>query len=184
MYFHDSHLCYSLRKPTPTSPLDAPECTLQQLFMFDMTLVLQTSACLRACCGTTDKILTGNHWGIAVLLLVAVFVGTEALHKACVALSQKLVKQKAKTTRSENRIFCPWEPLWVKIKHVRYTVSLLTLMNNSSSFSSIMSTWRSGGSDITCEQLVSLLMWKSRSLMKHSSSFAWSGRGDRHDYYR
>lgn len=52
------------------------------------------------------------------------------------------------------------------------------------SFSSIMSMWRSGGSDIMCEQLASLF-WcrKSRSLMKHSSSFAWGSRGDRHDYY-
>lgn len=58
---------------------------------------------LQARCATADKILTGNHWGIAVLLLVAVFVGTEALHKAQVALSQELVRDKANTRRSEEQ---------------------------------------------------------------------------------
>lgn len=38
-------------------------------------------------------ILTGNHWGIAVLLFVAVFVGAETLHEAQVALSQELVRK-------------------------------------------------------------------------------------------
>lgn len=37
-------------------------------------------------------LLTGNHWGIAVFLLVAVFVGAETLHEAQVALSQELAK--------------------------------------------------------------------------------------------
>lgn len=38
-------------------------------------------------------ILTGNHWGIAVLLFVAVFVGAETLHEAQVALSQELARK-------------------------------------------------------------------------------------------
>lgn len=43
-----------------------------------------------AFCVEADKVLTRNHRGVAVLLLVAVLVGTEAFHEAQVALSQKL----------------------------------------------------------------------------------------------
>lgn len=52
-------------------------------------------------------ILTGNHWGIAVLLFVAVFVGTETLHEAQVALSQELARwskdKKLKNGRSKRK---------------------------------------------------------------------------------
>lgn len=109
---------------------------------------------LQARCGKADKILTGNHWGIAVLLLVAVFVGTEALHKAQVALSQKLARDKA-NKRSEDSDFSSWE----------YNVC-----DEIMSFTLIVSMWCSGGSDSMHKQLVSLSWcWKSRSFMKHSS---------------
>lgn len=58
-----------------------------------------------------DALLTGNHRGVAVLFLVAVFVGAEALHKACVALRQQLVREN--TGQSETReMRCSKKPDW------------------------------------------------------------------------
>lgn len=58
---------------------------------------------LRARCAQADKVLTWNHWGIAVLLLVAVLVGTEAFHEAQVALSQKLGRDRKRSDFSRER---------------------------------------------------------------------------------